>query len=227
MSRAKNDPKRALIYHFTHISNIASILAMGRLLPDTAVDDRLVVDVGAAEIKANRRNRAVPCAPYGVVADYVPFYFAPRSPMMFRIACEHRDGRTDRYPDGDDPLVYLVSSVGLAADLAWVASDGNCAADLTRFTNTLSDLPELVDWPLMGEYMWKNTSDDPDRKRRRMAELLVHREFPLSSLIGYAVRTATREEELRKILTSAGIIDPYISVRPDWYYGFERKEVGE
>ncbi|MFG1673064.1 DUF4433 domain-containing protein [Micromonospora sp. NPDC049282] len=215
--------------HFTHIDNLPAIFEARRLLADTAVASRLVTNVGAVDIKASRRQRLVPCPPGGVVADYVPFYFAPRSPMMYRIACEHRDGRVNCYPGGDDPLVYLVSTTARVDDagLTWVASDGNCAATVTRFTAVADELADLVDWSLMRERIWRDTSEDPDRRRRRLAEFLVHREFPLRLVAGYAVRTAARREQLTQVLHAAGIIDAYVGVRPDWYYGFERGEVRE
>ncbi|MET8122961.1 DUF4433 domain-containing protein [Micromonospora sp. NPDC005291] len=222
-------PSQTRILHFTHIENLPAILAVGRLFADSMVGTRLATNVGAPDIKASRRRRAVPCPPGGAVADYVPFYFAPRSPMMFRIAREHQDGTQGCYPDGDDPLVYLVSSLEKVhhAQLSWVASDGNCAATLTSFSGVLDDLAELVDWALMGERIWRNLPEDPDRVRRRMAELLVHREFPLDLLAGYVVRTPARQEQLRQVLRDAGIIDAYVDVRPNWYYGFRRGEARE
>ncbi len=66
---------------------------------------RTVTDVGNQGIKARRSRRAVPVGPGGVVADYAPFYFAPRSPMMFAI--EH--GNVPTYSSGCDELIYLVS----------------------------------------------------------------------------------------------------------------------
>ncbi|MFB9237930.1 DarT ssDNA thymidine ADP-ribosyltransferase family protein [Plantactinospora siamensis] len=49
-----------------------------------------------------------------------------------------------------------------------------------------------------------NVPEDPDRMRRRAAELLVHREFPLELVLGYVVRTPARRAELLKHLRSAG-----------------------
>ncbi|SCF44415.1 protein of unknown function (DUF4433) [Micromonospora matsumotoense] len=215
--------------HFTHVDNLPAILAARRLVADSVVGERLVTNVGSTPIKANRRTKPVPCPPGGFVADYVPFYFAPRSPMMYRIAKDHESGKPDLYPGGDDPLVYLVSSVDRLqeAGLAWVASDGNCAATITRFSGRLEDLVHLVDWMLMREKVWNDTPENRDRMRRRAAELLVHREFPLELVIGYAVRTTARETQLRRLLRSAGIINPYVVVRPDWYYGYTRREVRE
>lgn len=227
MREAVRPPDRALIYHFTHIANVPSILRTGRLMAETLTGTNLVTDVGDTEVKAKRRLRTIDCPPGGVVADYVPFYFAPRSPMMYRIACDYRDGIAGRYPGGDDPLVYLVSSVDrvASAGLAWVCSDGNCAASLTRFATTLEELAERVDWPLMAEEIWKDTPEDMDRRRRRMAEFLVHREFPLDLVAGYAVRTDERKRELKQILVSAGVPDAYVDVRPHWYYGYSPREV--
>lgn len=63
--------------------------------------------------------------PGGVVADYVPFYFAPRSPMLYAIHM----GNVAEYNDGIDPLVYIVTSVErlLALGLAVVTTDRNAA----------------------------------------------------------------------------------------------------
>ncbi|SBT54890.1 type II toxin-antitoxin system toxin DNA ADP-ribosyl transferase DarT [Micromonospora narathiwatensis] len=220
-------PQPTLIMHFTHIDNLSAILKAGRLFSDSSVGPQLATNVGAVEIKARRRERPVPCPPGGFVADYVPFYFAPRSPMMYRIACDHRDGKPGCYLGGDDPLVYLVSSVEQvhAAGLSWVASDGNCAVGLTTFSIEFDELATLVDWPLLQAEVWKNIPEDMDRMRRRAAEFLVHREFPLDLLAGYAVRTAERQEQVRQVFRDAGMIEPYVAVRPDWYYGYMRREV--
>jgi hypothetical protein len=116
------------------------------------------------------------------VGDYVPFYFAPRSPMMYRIACDHRDRVPDRYRGGDEPLVYLATTVEAVVDagLTWVATDGNAATATTEFTTRLEVMSRMVDWALMEAERWNNTQDDPDRQRRRQAEFLVYRSLPLT-----------------------------------------------
>jgi hypothetical protein len=77
----------------------------------------------------------VPLAPYGCVADYVPFYFAPRSPMLYKL---HKGG-VPNYTGGQDPLVYLVSSAEAVAatGASFVFSDGNCAATAEKFGSVL------------------------------------------------------------------------------------------
>ena len=95
------------LYHFTHVSHLASIVKDGLVSDTDAVrTGALIVEVGHAGIKERRRGRMVPIGPGGAVSDYVPFYFAPRSPMMYAI---HR-GNVPTYGElgtGIDSLVRL------------------------------------------------------------------------------------------------------------------------
>jgi hypothetical protein len=50
------------------------------------------VDIGDTSIKSRRARIEVRCRPGGKVCDYVPFYFAPRSPMLFSIQCGNVPG---------------------------------------------------------------------------------------------------------------------------------------
>lgn len=87
---AGSDPRSSerLIMHFTHVQNLPGILAAGCLHADNQVDRRSALTVEAAdlEIKSSRRAIRIGLAPFGCVADYVPFYFAPRSPMLYKLA---------------------------------------------------------------------------------------------------------------------------------------------
>jgi hypothetical protein len=213
------------IAHFTHLDNLVSIAARGALTCDRqAQKGQLVTEVGDPEIKASRRNRVVPVAPGGSVGDYVPFYYAPRSPMMYRIACDCRDSNSGRYQGGDRKLVFLCSTVGAIANsgLVWVATDGNAAAEISRFSTNLEEVEQMIDWPLMSAQMWHNTSEDQDRQRRRMAELLVHREMALSLVNEVA---AYSDEEASKAAVALGghVLAQSVVVRPSWYYGYERR----
>jgi len=74
------------VMHFTHVENLPGIIANGLVSDLTARSEgSILVDVGEQSIKLARRTRAVGLRPGGVVADYAPFYFAPRSPMMYSI----------------------------------------------------------------------------------------------------------------------------------------------
>jgi hypothetical protein len=206
-----------LIMHFTHVRNLPGILAAGCLQADGAVDRSSALQVEAADldVKAVRKNARVPLSPFECVADYVPFYFAPRSPMLYKLA---KKG-VPTYTDGQDPLIYLVSSVDtvVASGGSVVFSDGNCASAMTQFSDDLALLESMVDWDVMKSRLWANTADDPDRMRRRMAEFLVYQQVPITCLIGIAVRHDTMKKQVDGLLAAQGVDLPVL-VRPSWYF---------
>lgn len=204
----------AVIYHFTHIDNIPNIIAAGGLLADGQTNGRMQVEVGDQAIKTRRRELVVPKSPGGVPADYVPFYFAPRSPMMLCI----KSGRVPQYQEGQEPLIYLTSTARLMASqgIPYLFTDGNCASRVTSYYDDLSDLG-MVDWSIMRATIWRDTADDPDRKRRRMAEFLMHRFAPLQAINGMATMTTRMESRLTSILAEHGHA-MNVKVQREWYY---------
>jgi hypothetical protein len=203
--------------HFTHMRNLPGILASGYLSADSRVErgSALVVEAADLDIKSSRRTAPVSLPPFGCVADYVPFYFAPRSPMLYKLA----QGGVRTYTDGQDPLIYLVSTVetAAAAGSQWLFSDGNCAAAVTQVFNDLSVLDTVVDWQVMGMRIWKNTADDPDRMRRRMAEFLVYEHLAVTCLLGVAVRSEHIRRQVQGVLAAHSAELP-VQVRPGWYF---------
>jgi len=75
------------VFHITHVENLKSIAAVG-LLCDEDMDEEQIEfrSIAYQNIKVQRAATEVPIEPYGTLADYVPFYFAPRSPMLFTIS---------------------------------------------------------------------------------------------------------------------------------------------
>lgn len=215
-----------MLFHFTHLDNLPAILAQGALLSDTSVRERglLANEAGDPEIKERRRHQVVTCPPGGVVADYVPFYFAARSPMMFKLWV----GGVPSFTGDHRDLVYLVSHVDrvVAARAPSVISDRNAAKYLADFTNDVSALGDLtsevpesafIDWRLMKARVWRNTPDDGERMERRMAEFLVRGEVPLGLLTGAAVHSAGHKVTVERLFAQAGC-GLKVAIRSEWYY---------
>jgi hypothetical protein len=200
------------IYHISHLRNLERILSEGGLHCDRDAQTRKSVNIGHMHIKERRLRREVPVGPKGTVGEYVPFYFAPRSPMLFAIS----RGAVEGYAEGQNPLIYLCSTVEAVdkAGLGWVFTEGHADMSFTDFFDDLDDLGK-VDWALMEERYWNDTNDDPDRKRRRQAEFLVHEFFPweLVSYIGVYDRSVA--EAVGKVL-NAGC--PKVGIEQGWYY---------
>lgn len=201
------------IYHFTDVENLPAILAAGELRCHQMAAP--AVDVGDPSIKSRRAVIDVTYGPGGKVCDYVPFYYAPRSPMLFSI-------KSDNVPDvsfDQRRLIYLTSSTeaAYAAGLACVFTDGNAATEFSEFHDDPSELAEVVDWPLMRVRYWANTPDDPDRRRRRMAEFLVHGALPLELVVEIAVYDRSVASHVAGLLTAAGSTLS-VAIRRGWYF---------
>jgi len=201
------------IYHFTHGRNLEAIAVAGELRASATAET--AVDIADAKIKDSRKNRAVGCGPGGTVGDYVPFYFAPRSPMLFRI----QQGGVEGVEPSPAGLVYFATTTERldAAAVAWVFTDGNAAAAVTQFFDAPALLANKVDWPLMAATYWNNTTEDGDRVRRRGAECLVHQALPLDAIDEIGVYNDAARMRAGEILAAAGIDLP-VAVRPNWYF---------
>jgi hypothetical protein len=178
----------------------------------------LSVEVGDLGIKGNRRARAVPVSPGGVVADYVPFYFAPRSPMMFSIS----RGNVASYQGGTARLIYLTSTLERLDEAGCqpLLTDRNAALRYAEYrlfdpSDPIDD--DFIDWDLMGQRDWYNTPDEPQRKERRMAEALVHDRVPWEAMNGIATQSEIVAAEVREIL-SVALVNVPVNVRPSWYF---------
>jgi hypothetical protein len=170
------------------------------------------MNIGHKHIKARRLNRNVPAGPKGTVGDYVPFYFAPRSPMLFAIS----RGNVEGYTAGQQPVIYLCSSTEVvdAAKLGWAFTEGHADMDYTDFFDDFKNLAK-IDWALMQEKYWRDTDEDGDRKRRRQAEFLVKDFFPWKLVEQIAVYGTTTAKMVSGILSGD---HPRVVIEQGWYY---------
>jgi hypothetical protein len=167
-------------------------------------------------VQANRHIKQIPCGPGGTAHNYVPFYFGPLSVMLLNL----KTGRVQGYDEGQQPLVYLVSSVQaiVDAELQFVFSDGHGLASFTQWYDDLKDL-NAVDWKIVGERYWRDKPEDNDRQRRKQAEFLVrdHVEWGLISEIG-VYNDAVKNQVTALLSTFPNLSQPPVIVRRDWYY---------
>jgi len=204
------------IYHITPIENLRMILEVGELRAKRALDqeDTGYTNIAHQTIQDRRAHTPVPCGPRGVLHDYVPFYFGPRSPMLFTIS----RGNVEGFTGGQQSIVHLVSTIQVvqAAGLGFVFTDGHGIMAITGFYDDPAQLDE-VDWPLMNAHYWADTDDDLDRKRRRQAEFLVHQRFPVPLIQGIGVINQHKKTEAEALLAEFGLTIP-VAAKPGWYY---------
>ena len=80
-------PANPKIYHIVHIDRLSSIVNDDVLICDSIIANRQDsgTTIGMTNIKERRLQRQLPCYPSTCVGDYVPFYFCPRSVMLYLI----------------------------------------------------------------------------------------------------------------------------------------------
>jgi hypothetical protein len=220
-------PEPTPIFHITPIDNLASIARAGALLCKTAAVTQglAIANIAYEHIQGRRAVRAIPIAPGGTLHNYVPFYFAPRSPMLLTIdrgnvpGCDYRQ----------DDIVHMVAHAQTIRDDGhrFVFSDVHAALDIAQFFDDLGHLRE-IDWgiffepPLLGGYCkyWNNRPQSRRHVRRqesRQAEFLVHQRVPIGAISLIGVRTAEGEARIRAALAGAGW-EPELRIEPAWYY---------
>ena len=158
----------------------------------------------------HRRERTkIPVGAGGYLHDYVPFYFAPRSPMLY-VLCMQQISQDD--------IVYLMTNTGVIQKQcpAFVFTDAHAIRRLTNFYTDLEDLNQ-IDWDIMRAPVWADTDDDPNRKARRQAEFLVHNKVRLAACLGFAVYSIRTKRKVGEMLQNAGVSLP-VAVRRQFYY---------
>jgi hypothetical protein len=211
-------PQPTYLYRLVHLDTLLTLLARNALhAPScTPVDGLPYRTIHNVAVQTNRRIKAVPCGPGGTVHDYVPFYFGPLSPMLLNL----KTGRVAGYSDGQEPLIYLVSTVQAvaAAGCRFVFTDGH---GLATFTDWFDDVAHLdaVDWQLVGERYWHDKPDDNDRQRRKQAEFLVWQLMSWNLIAGIGVLNATMKLRVEAALQQHPTCKQVaVRAKPDWYY---------
>ncbi|BDG20637.1 type II toxin-antitoxin system toxin DNA ADP-ribosyl transferase DarT [Thermus thermophilus] len=201
-------PVPTRIYHITHLENLEGILQKGGLLPQSQRPPTRQ-NVAYGHIQARRAEVVVPVGPRGKLHDYVPFYFCPRSPMLYAI----HTGWTE-YQGGQRPILHLVSTAQRVAEerLPFVFTDRHAAVRYVRFFHKLEHLKAL-DWEAIHSFDWRNT------RERKQAEFLVKGLFPWRLIEEIGVIDEGIKAKVESVLARfPGLPHPPVQVRRSWYY---------
>jgi 1,6-anhydro-N-acetylmuramate kinase len=165
--------------------------------------------IGYTHIKQRRMKQIrVPCCSGRFVGEFVPFYFCPRSPMLFTI----NKGNTARPAGCQQTIVHLVSSVqaGIGLGQAWAVSDGNAGALHTGFASTL-DAIKMLDWAAIRATDWRG------KTHQKSAEFLVAEFFPWRGIHAIGCHNKDVAKKVEDLVNSQHH-RPVVTVEPAWYY---------
>lgn len=205
------------IYHIVHIDRLASIYADGCLWSDASMAERAAdgTSIGIDQIKRRRREELTLSSHPGLyVGQCVPFYFCPRSVMLYML---HRSNHESLpYRGGQQPIVHLVADLNRsvrwaeARGLRWAFTLKNAGARDFEDRASLEQLQEL-DWVAVNARDWRRC------KEGKQAEFLVEQHFPWD-LIEFIGVYSEREASLTRSVLTRSAHKPIVEVRRDWYY---------
>ena len=216
-------PVAPKIYHIVHVDRLPSILADGVLWCDAEIVQRKPAGttIGMGSIKQRRlRELTLTSRPALYVGQCVPFYFCPRSIMLYLIYQANHPELT--YKGGQGPIVHLEADLHEVVEWAeqhgrrWAFTLSNAGAYYFEDRCTLEQLSD-VNWDAVQARKWSGNTISRSIKEGKQAEFLLEQSFPWPLVSRIGVQSREVYDRLWKELSSADH-RPRLEVRSDWYY---------
>ena len=215
-------PAQPKIYHILHVDRLASVLADGVLWSDAVVQRKGSpgTTIGMSSIKQRRLTTALTSHPTLHVGDCVPFYFCPRSIMLYLIYQQNHAELT--YRGGQGPILHL--EFDLHRSIAWAERQGH------RWAFTLSnagssyfedraDVKHLgeINWEAVATAKWSGQGVDRAVKEGKQAEFLMEERFPWALVERIGVHSVGVYQQVSALINGQ-THRPSLEVLKEWYY---------
>lgn len=210
-------PPQPKIYHIAHVDRLPSIVATGGLLSDAMVQAQALggTMIGMNHIKQRRLTELQLASHPGLfVGACVPFYFCPRSVMLYLI---HRRNAELAYQGGQASIIHLQADLGAVVAWAnaqparWAFTLSNAGSTYFEDRNDVARLGE-INWTAVQANNWSG-----GLKEGKQAEFLLEQRFPWHLVERIGVHSAAVYGQVVNALPAHGHRPP-VEVRPDWYY---------
>ena len=209
-------PVRPKIYHIVHIDRLPSIISDGRLWSDAEMAQRggPGTTIGINNIKQQRLGLTLSSHPDLHVGDCVPFYFCPRSVMLYVIRMVNHSELA--YRGGQDPIVHLEADLRRVVGWAnahsrrWAFTSSNAASSYFEDYSDLVHLDKL-DWDAIQATDWRT------KRGNKQAEFLIENSLPWKLIS----RVGVWSHQVRIRALNAMQISPHrplVEIKRDWYY---------
>lgn len=216
-------PTQPKIYHIVHVDRLRSIIADGYLWCDAEVVRRSSsgTTIGLGRIKQRRLyDLTLTSHPDLHVGDCVPFYFCPRSIMLYLI---YRRNSELAYSGGQEAIVHLQADLYSSVNWAqqhgrrWAFTLSNAGA---RYFEDRCDLAQLheIDWQAVQSNRWNGQGIQPSVKEGKQAEFLIEYGFPWHLVERIGVYSRATCQQVVNVLPAPGH-RPSVEIKIDWYYG--------
>ncbi|MBE0570517.1 MAG: DUF4433 domain-containing protein [Ignavibacteriaceae bacterium] len=202
------------IFRITHYRNLNFTLRNGIFSKNSENCDPNYINIGHQQLINDRGGIRIRVAPYGVLNDYVPFYFAPRSPMLYSIS----RGNVAGFNGNQSDIAYIVSNIRSIqqAERPFVFTNAHAYLAFTAQYNNIQNLTS-IDWNIMNARYWNRTIDDPDRRSRRMAELLVYQFVDVTCILEVVLFNQQKLDYTNQLIEELNLNIPTRICR-EWYF---------
>lgn len=205
------------IYHIIHIDKLQSIINHGFLWSDAEVIRRGLggTTIGMSSIKQRRLDElTLQSHPDLHVGQCVPFYFCPRSVMLYMM---YRGNSLDiTYQGGQENIIHLEANLHTVVEWAnkngkrWAFTSSNAGSRYFEDTNDLNNLAKL-NWQAINSIYWNGVIEE------KQAEFLCEYSFSWDLIERIGVNTLSAYQQVQRILNSS-IHKPVVEIKDDWYY---------
>ncbi len=216
-------PAQPKIYHILHIDKLASVAADGFLWADAILvnTQRPGTVIGMNSIKLRRLQQLRLASHPGLfVGQCVPFYFCPRSIMLYLIYRANHEELA--YHGGQDPILHLEYDLAAVAAWAnqqqrrWAFTLSNAGANYFEDRCDLNDLDE-IDWAAVTARKWSGPGVSSLVKEGKQAEFLVEHSVPWHLIERIGVQNRGVAQQVSDAIRGLGH-RPTVELRVDWYY---------
>ena len=204
-------PERALIFRITHLHNLGWILDHGLHCPNSLVIDPSFVPIGRTSLIEQRTDVIVRHELGGLLSDYIPFYFVPRTPMLYNIVTGR--GVRQRPPE---EIIVIVSSIHRARETGAevIFTDRAAYMETAAFHDDLTQLTSLP-WDAFNRYDFRRNVEDLDAFDRYRAEVLIKRHLPTKGILGIGVFRQNVESQVKTVINERSAAVSVVC-RPHW-----------
>lgn len=206
--------KQTFIYRITHYKNLPFILKNGIHCPLSDIQDPNFVQIGFPSLINQRNKREVTVEPFGTLADYVPFYFGVKSPMLYVITMANHP---EVIKTPVEEIVYIVGTVERLEKLKikYVSTDRHAKLDYARFYNKYEELDNLQ-WDIINSDRW-GSQYGTERKEIKQAECLIYKRMPVEGIIGIGCKNEMMYNVINDIILQNNR-DIVVKTKPEWYF---------
>jgi hypothetical protein len=191
------------------------------IIPDGYLDKCSSVAVGITGIKQRRLTQNFLASRPGLkVGDCVPFYFCPRSIMLYLI---HQANHPELdYRGGQEPVIHLEFDLRAGVEWAealsrqWAFTLSNAGSSYFEDRADLARLGE-INWLAVATDQWSGPGVDRSIKEGKQAEFLVEESFPWALVERIGVRSRAVYQRVATLMTG-NPHRPRLEILPHWYY---------